>query len=282
MKRFLGKITNLSYLHIGSGENLNHFDYLLDNEKNLYKIYWFRLLKSELSSEFKKIIDLEYEKILSNKDIINQSIYILKNFLKENIDILRHLYLIEKISHLEQESINIENLENIKILIRAINPFSEQLTPYLPGSSIKGALKSFINLEKASFEELIIRDFYSQSEVRTVIKRVNRVKILDQLSNAKEIGPKVYLELIEKNQVFEGEILISNYILERLKNSFQFHTNKKTSFYRNIINSNLKNILYDKNIYFSLGFGFGRSGKTRFRDEENYPLGVVKLELKEI
>lgn len=132
MKKYKLKGTILSPLHIGTGNQIEPFDYVIKNGK-LYRILLEDFLY-QLSDKKRKIFeDIVYGRNLNR----------IRKYIIEEIDLEKYsAYLVEVTK--EIESLYLSKIDDIKNQL-LIDPFIRtggENKPYIPGSSIKGAIRT--------------------------------------------------------------------------------------------------------------------------------------------
>ena len=208
-------------IHIGNGEVLNRFDYVL------YENGIGIIDKSKFNERIKKDKEL-FEEFLKVSENIN-----------ELVDFLEEVILDEEVSEIiEADEGILDKLE--KNYSRGIEAFIKTKylnKPIIPGSSIKGAIrtailsyvvsynedlkkiKNVLELEKEVFGDikedtlkaLFVSDFDAISY---------ELKILSPLNRGKKDNPiPVLLEVLNSGE-FEGEIKIGEHLLESVKQKY--------------------------------------------------------------
>ncbi len=144
MKHIL-KFKVLSPVHIGDGKELEFFDYVI-KEGKLYKIYLYEFLSNlqgDLLSKLK-----EYQ--------LKNYIIEIRKFIRENIDIESYKEYEADVSDSVQRFYEqkFDDINNQLIM----NPFIRtDGKPYIPGSSIKGAIRTAVlnHLDKGNVDKFI-------------------------------------------------------------------------------------------------------------------------------
>lgn len=124
----------LTPVHIGDGTELEPLEYVIKDK--FYKVNleeWLSTLTGEKAEEFKRLTGRDY----AQKSILTQ----LRRFVRDNIDIDRYTEwssdVSEAVKKRYEERFNVpENQLPMSPFIRTANK------PYLPGSSIKGAIRT--------------------------------------------------------------------------------------------------------------------------------------------
>ncbi|HDK26255.1 MAG TPA: type III-A CRISPR-associated RAMP protein Csm5, partial [Candidatus Atribacteria bacterium] len=236
MKKYklIGEI--LSPLHIGTGSEIEFFDYLIKNGK-FYKIIFNDFFLNLEESEKNKLITL-----------INQNRLLeIRKFMTSIWDSQRFPFEYSCAVSEEVNKLYISNINNIENQL-LINPFIRTTTkkdPYLPGSSLKGAIRTAlinelaknkqINTKKADkiegnvldclnnwgrlnptrdpFRAIKIKDAYLSSDDIMIAKVVHIKK--DKFAKLKPLGMQIFAELTYstlsgKRVKFETELAIDN------------------------------------------------------------------------
>jgi len=137
----------LTPVHIGDGTELEPLEYVIKDK--FYKVNleeWLSALSSEKAEEFKRLTGREY----AQKNILTS----LRQFVKDNIDVDRYtewsVDVSEAVKKRYEERFNApENQLPMSPFIRTGN------RPYLPGSSIKGAIRTaYLNFLRRKTLEL--------------------------------------------------------------------------------------------------------------------------------
>ena len=137
----------LTPVHIGDGTELEPLEYVIKDK--FYKVNleeWLSTLSGEKAEEFKRLTGREY----AQNTILTQ----LRQFVKENIDISRYMEWSADVSEAVKEIYKDkfdkpENQLPMSPFIRTANK------PYLPGSSIKGAIRTaYLNFLKRGAQVL--------------------------------------------------------------------------------------------------------------------------------
>lgn len=203
LETFKIKITTLSPIHIGDGteyEPINYvvkenFLYTFDEQFVLEKIY-------------------EHDKKLPTDDKL-LDIYLLVAFLRSKADFIieNKLYknkieIVKDIADLYQSDFGTsrnhdESINQMLINkhVSTMNPYTQQLQPYIPGSSIKGSLQTVLNLSVEDSQKLKISDSIGMN-----VK--NQIAWSVRITSKGSIPQK--LEIISSNSSFECEISKKN------------------------------------------------------------------------
>ena len=219
LKTFRLKLTALSPIHIGSGEEYEPTNYVI---------------KDDILYAFNEHVVIEklYErdKKLPTDDKLSD-MYALVAFFREEVDFIidNNLYIhsvsvSKDISKLYSKDFGISNnddesMNQMLILkhISTFNPYSGNFEPYIAGSSIKGALQSVLELSVEESQKLKVSDAIGK-EVKNHIAWSMRTP---------SKGIKQKLEVIQKGSIFE--------ILLTKVNALEIETIKEKlhTFYKN-------------------------------------------------
>ena len=192
------KITTLSPVHIGNGEMLeptsfiikDNFLYLIDDEFLFSKFIADGEIKNyKLFDDIASIVEFLKDK---RDYIIDNRLYISK--IPVSLDIAR---LYEREYGKSNNNDNSFNQILIQQHISTINPYNNRFEPYIPGSSIKGALQTVLNLSENESRALKISDSIGLDVKNRIAWSIRKTKKTD-------IPQK--LEVIAKNSIFEIEI----------------------------------------------------------------------------
>ena len=222
MKKYKVSITPLTGIHIGKGEELDLFNYLLFRNKSRIKFGVFSLenVISELDTEKRKHM---YE-LIDKNDIIE-----LRKFFTQNIRPKHILYNSDVSDDFVKEyENNIDNLNN-QLLVNSIQRNSANYLPIIPGSSIKGAIRTallnkIINYKRLRINKkdlnkiekivlgyqdakndplraLIVRDGYVTG---SKVDFVTRVNVINMKNTFNKTGQKIFIEVI-RGKLLEGD-----------------------------------------------------------------------------
>jgi len=242
MKTYKLKLTALTPIHIGTGEVYEPTNFVIDGGY-LYEFDEYEFV-SKLSRKDKNLlislsnmpevykffkdrkklaIDISYNHIKVCRDIETIYRYIEKpriNFRTKEI-------------MLNKNGKPVYNQMNILKTIKAIN-FNE---PIISGSSLKGAIQTFLNLDKSDSQKLIISDSI-EIKADTQIGYVLRVH---RNPNKKSKGqiPQM-IEVITPNSTFEMIVKCKDIDIIKQKSN-EFYTNANKYLYESIKSNNIKN-----------------------------------------
>ncbi|MBI5208300.1 MAG: type III-A CRISPR-associated RAMP protein Csm5 [Candidatus Firestonebacteria bacterium] len=231
----------LSPIHIGAGSEIDPLDYMIENKK-LFKISFEKLVIN--MNDIKRN---EFEKIIDKNNLIEIRKFILKIINKEKDSI----YSIDVSSEIETlYKSKIDNIQN-QLLIYPFIRTEGETTPFIPGSSIKGAIRTAIisefakksNLPKPKdireeyefesqvinykdakndpFRGIKIRDSYPQKDFTIVrdIKNfsrkrgVNNIQIICEVSHSFITGKDIEFET---EIYFDESLFLTNYLGKKL------------------------------------------------------------------
>jgi len=191
MIRYKITIEALSPIHIGCDEVLSPVEFVIDSEeRKLIKFSLFDLLGA-LSLEEKN----ELDRISNKKDpsalveLYKFYAYRLKDKIKKLTNIKKYDIPYElakrydEVLRLTQDEI-LQNFNNFEIPRTYFNPLTDQ--PIIPGSSLKGALRT-------GYLEFLLKKNENNPSIRGVIERVNNINLQTRRREINEI-----LETLEK------------------------------------------------------------------------------------
>ena len=225
MKRYRLYGEVLTPIHIGSGVVIEPYEYMI-SEDRLYKIDLAELLIS--------LEDTEREEILGllEKDILG-----FRGFIRNRVDLSRYsqfsVRVSSKVSHLYEEKLDeLKNQLLIGLFIRSLNQ------PYIPGSSLKGALRTavifhlisgktgegfsdrlegnilgcldnrgFLDPSSDPFRAIKIRDVSLEKD-STAIEEIETFR--NDGGILKDMGMQVIKEVVSPKTSFETELLIDD------------------------------------------------------------------------
>ena len=201
------KITTLSPIHIGNGEMLepisfiikDDYLYLIDDEFLFSKFITDGEIKNyKLFDDIASIVEF----LKGKRDyIIQNQLYISKIPVASDI-----VKLYEKEYGKSNNNDNSFNQILIQQHISTINPYNNRFEPYIPGSSIKGALQTVLNLSESESRALKISDSIGLDVKNRIAWSVRKAKKTDNDRKSKKSDIPQKLEVIEKNSIFETEI----------------------------------------------------------------------------
>ncbi len=146
MKRYKMTIQPLSPIHIGTGEDIPPFEYLLSREESIFH----RLDLAGFLAHLKPQQRSEFDKAVNSADIIS-----IRKFVHENIDIKQHTLFMAAVNpdFARAYRAGIENPRNqLQVNLAARCPGTYKA--YLPGSSIKGAIRTALIAKIAQLKKV--------------------------------------------------------------------------------------------------------------------------------
>ncbi len=162
LKRYKMKLTTLSPVFIGSGEALSGLDYFFDNSKNQLNIIDENKIAKYLNQNH--LIDGFIKYIANKKDVKFFEWAKINNINPSKLDIYKKIY--------KYSSKDIKVLNKVNLIIR-----NTAGKAYIPGSSIKGAIRTAI----------LIKKLKENPELR--LKYQQKIKnIFEQCDNRKDIN----------------------------------------------------------------------------------------------
>jgi len=206
------RLTTLSPIHIGNGEVYEPISYIID-EGYLYSFNEFlvldKLVEKKVNLDLKQLEDIanlvEFFKSYK-KFIIENNLYISKISVAEDI---AKLY-----SNDYGNSNNNDDSFNQMLILKNIstyNPKNSKFEPYIPGSSIKGALQTVLDLSVEDSQKLKVSDCIG-------------INVKNQIAWAVRNKIPQKLEIISKNSTFEFYISKSNqWDFDELKDKLNTH-----------------------------------------------------------
>jgi len=301
------KFKILTPIHIGSGDVINRFDYVLfDNGIGIID-------KAKFNERVKKDKKLFNEFLRSSENINDLVDFLEEEVLDEEV---------KEIIEADEEILN--KLE--KNFSRGIESFIKDTfleKPIIPGSTIKGAIRTAIlnyvvfynnNLKKINNSFLLEKEVFGDVKEDVLkalfvedFKPINyKLKIINPLNRGKKDNHiPVLCEMVVSGE-FEGEIRIEENLLknnkyfnldiEFIKNALEFHYEKILNYENKRFKANRLN--YEK-ILIKIGKHSGAGSKSIdnrqifirqikkklsyqtsiWVDEENYPIGWGEIEL---
>lgn len=253
----------------------------------LYLVDWKKVFEDGLLfEELKKILDKEF---VNEQDWF---LYFENEFIKKNKDNVLNKNLTQlRIKINNNVNKEIDSLRrNLKFNIRYFNFEKNKYLPYIPGTSLKGALASVFNFNQNQAKNIFVSDFYLEDEDKeaTEIFFAQRYYI-DNLF-PKDKSANNFVEMFVPGTKLVGEIKIVrdiNLFTNNLK-PYYYLTEKNFKYFSllpNEIKENLDNLLKSGYIPVLLGFGVGKDeAKTKYLvsfDGKKIPLGLTVLTLEE-
>ena len=237
------ELTTITPIHIGTGEDYVPVDYVIKNSEDgnyfFYFIFRDRFIDYIINTDKYD----EFLKISNDHDFLKINEYIYKNFSEEMID--WKMPVSKKVFETYNKNISmvIEKDEINRLEIRSFIQDSFKKNIYIPGSSIKGSIrtavlnykikngkkaapfidkskskdveKSILNIKEKNnsddpFRLIKVSDFMPESDEKrySFVDRVVNVKSGNDLSEAK--GVPVFMELALREKKFIGSITLMN------------------------------------------------------------------------
>jgi CRISPR-associated protein Csm5 len=161
-------ISFYSPIHIGTGEELEPFQYIIDKDNVLYTFSFHRFAAS--------LSPVDKESLMNIQQNPNESSYTaLRRFIRERYDkkeFLSRVRVSPQVSRIYSERFDsIENLLEVAPFIKTMNK------PYIPGSSLKGAVRTAVlNYWADTFGDKIDRNTWEEDILKITYLRDNRKK----------------------------------------------------------------------------------------------------------
>jgi len=279
-KIYKATIEVVTPVHIGVFD----FDYFsfFQKEGYLYVIDWVKVFRHKtLFDNLKLILDKQFD---NEEEWFN---YYKNEFIERyKEEIIKNNLITERIKINKGLNKEITSFHrNLKFHIRYFDFEKGRDIPYLPGSSIKGALGEIFQLSKEDAEKLLVSDFYQENEEeRTEIMEAQRYHYL-KLSYR---GPKNLIEAFIPGTRFIGEIKVldENRLFFDYREIFYYVKNNNKKYFDILFKENKEiNDYIDKisqnKIVFLLGFGVGRDSYiVKKRDYQSKKTILVEKETK--
>ena len=192
------KLTTLSTVHIGDGVELEPISYIIKDNflYNFDETYVLEIILQE-----KKDIDI---KKLESIDTLVEFFKSYKDFIIENKLYKTKIVVAKDIAKLYENDYGKSNNDDesfnkmlIQKNISTINPYTNKYEVYIPGSSIKGALKTVLGLSVDDSRLLKISD---------TTGKIVQSQIAWSLRKTKSSNIPQKLEIISKGSIYEFEI----------------------------------------------------------------------------
>jgi len=288
-KIYKATIEVVTPVHIGVFD----FDYFsfFQKEGYLYVIDWVKVFKYKtLCEKLKLILDKQFD---NEEEWFN---YYKNEFIERyKEEIIKNNLITERIKINKGLNKEITSFHrNLKFHIRYFDFEKGRHIPYLPGSSIKGALGNILQLSKENAEKLLVSDFYQENEEeRTEIMEAQRHYINALNTKKGRFRKSIYnfVEIIIPKTKFFGQVRINDENLlsdnfysinENIENIMKYNYDK----YFNLLPKHLKDFienLKNNQIILLLVFGVGENfAKTKYLVDyngEKLPLGLTILTL---
>jgi len=181
MKIYNISLEFLSPVHIGSGEEIDPLNYVVKND------YFYKINLEKFIYELEKENKNKFLSMIDNNNLDK-----LRNFILKNCDLDRYTYYKARISRRFKQRYqeNINNIENQLL----VSPFirSNDINPYIPGSSIKGSIRT------AVLNYIINKEYESKGKnIESIVKR--RLKNKKDKKNINRIAESEILKNYRKN-----------------------------------------------------------------------------------
>jgi len=197
LKTFKLKLTALSPIHIGSGEEYEPTNYVI-KEDRLYAFNEHVVIEKLYERDKKLPSDDKLSDMYALVAFFREE----ANFIIDNKLYIHSVSISKDISKLYSKDFGISNnndesMNQMLILkhISTFNPYSGNFEPYIAGSSIKGALQSVLELSVEESQKLKVSDAIGK-EVK------NHIAWSVRKTSKGSIAQK--LEIIQKNSSFEA------------------------------------------------------------------------------
>ncbi len=237
MESFKIKITTLSPIHIGNGEDYEAINYVI-KDNYFYSFDEFLVIEELYKNK---------EKVPTENQLLDM--YLLVEFFKSKRDFIidKNLFItkiqIEKdIAKLYEnpfgQSRNDDDSMNQMLIhqhISTINPKNGKFLPYIPGSSIKGSLQTVLNLSIEDSQKFKISDSIGINIKNQIAWTVRVKKDKEEKDKKSKISQK--LEIISKGSTLE--FIIS----KQKKITFENIKNKLNNFYQKADNQQYINYI---------------------------------------
>lgn len=161
-------ISFFSPIHIGTGEELEPFEYIIDENDNLYTFSFHRFAASLSPTDKSSLIKIQ-------KSQTESSYTALRRFIRERCDKKDFLSKVRVSPQVNQ--IYVDKFDKIESLLN-VSPFIKTMNkPYIPGSSLKGAIRTAIlNYWADNFRDIIDRNTWEEDILKITYSRDNRKK----------------------------------------------------------------------------------------------------------
>jgi len=294
-KVYRATIEVLTPVHIGIFE-FETFSFF-EKDDYLYLVDWDKIFKdSLLFEELKKTLDKSF------KDKKEFSLCFENDFIKKNKDNILKKDLTQfkiKINKNVNRDIS-SSKRNLRFNIRYFNFEKERYLPYIPGSSLKGALAKVFSFNKYQAQNILLSDFYLEDEDKDSTEIFFAQRYYIQKSSSNEISNKEpidnfhnLVEMFVPGTKLVGEIKITENVYFSNDNpKVKAYLNSERKEYFILLSKSskktyesFKNLLKSGAIPILLGFGVGEdNAKRRYLVEcngEELPLGLTVLTLEE-
>jgi len=124
----------ISFIHIGNGEQLDPTEYIVKNGKVYY------LNQTQMISYLMKTREKEFSKVLDTADMIKITDFFIENFNEKNTELWSASYKVDSSFETEYKR-TLHDPRNQNLLYQFIRN-KWQSVPFIPGSSLKGSLRT--------------------------------------------------------------------------------------------------------------------------------------------
>ena len=288
LKSFDVKITTLSPIHIGDGTEYEPTNYVI-RDNLLYSFDEYFVLE--------KIQEIESIDINKFSDLTTLVTFLRKkaDFIIDNNLFQTKIYIAKDIARLYKKEFGVSNNNDESINqmlinknITTTNPNNSKLEPYIPGSSIKGALQTVLNLSIQESQKLKISDSIGQkvqSQIAWSVRKTSKGTIPQKL------------EIISSNSIFnfiltKPNSLVFETVIEKIHSYYKKADEEQFLRYETEIKSKANQFLLRVGRYCGKNFTATKSTdkpktKSLFRKEEKneqseLPFGWVLCEIQEV
>lgn len=259
-KKYKVKLLPLTDIHIGSGKEIEAYEYTI-KDGYFYKI--------DMSEMFDKLNDFEKEnfhKILQESNLFNIRSWIYENY-KENWGYIYKEKVSSKFEEYYNDKLKDESKENSQLSISEFIGYNNK--KYIPGSSIKGALRT-----------AFIHSYFLENEKKyEVEKKKNEAKIMEaNILNAEKIDRT---DLDPKKDPFKTVKIFDTEEIELEKFTVNAPQIKEGNLFCEVLNGiyneidKLEKVNFGKEIDFEQGINFNIVS-TEYSLKENLKMGYKK------
>lgn len=249
MKRYEVKLTTIGPVHVGSGEILNKSSYIYDKEARMIHILDERKMMKWI---IKNKLDKSFEKYFMSNNQKNKTLYDWiksNNLTKEYKEIISYSLSTASLQRAERP------INDIALMIK-----NEENNPYIPGTSLKGALRTILFAKMFDKEDTRVLKEYLQSREKAkdrIDKLSREAKKCEKGIFNKKITEKETKSIMNNLLVADSEpILRENLILAQKidRKPNRQKTSKALSIYRESIKPGVE-IKFNITIKDELGIG---------------------------
>jgi len=263
-KKYKVKLLPLTDIHIGSGKEIEAYEYTI-KDGYFYKI--------DMSEMFDKLNDFEKEnfhKILQESNFFNIRSWIYENY-KENWGYIYKEKVSSKFEEYYKDKLKDESKENSQLNISEFIGYNNK--KYIPGSSIKGALRT-----------AFIHSYFLENEKKyEVEKKKNEVQIMEaDILNAEKIDRNQNVTGLEpKKDPFKTVKIFDTEEIELDKFTVNVLQIKEGNLFCEVLNGiyneidKLEKVNLGKEIDFEQGINFNIVS-TEYSLKENLKMGYKK------